>query len=256
MNDEECKHRSKQRVVGLYEVAAPDHIGMIAQERGPSLAPRSSLKPSDVFLDCRLPTRIPSLSNSPRIRSAPHVLFSAAIARISATVSAGTLRSTPAEWLLRLQILRNPSRCHRRTVSGRTMATTRCHPGGTAPHRMSLSLSSDISLARGTLRRSTTSWCRSKASCRTSSRRGLTASRAMPTATPSGNGGKLCPHPRLNTRKACGQPCAPAQTSAYSSSCHRLRQVERPRTSPWMVEGANTGACSECDRFPRATANN
>jgi len=96
------------------------------------------------------------LISSPRIRSAPQILFAVAIVRTNAMVSAASLRSVPEDLLLRRQVQRNPSRCHRRIVSGWTMATTRCHPGNVAALTMSMNLSSGISLGRGTLRRSTT----------------------------------------------------------------------------------------------------
>ncbi len=108
------------------------------------------------FWTVRLPTRIPSLSSSPRIRSAPQILFAMAIVRINATASAASLRSVREDLLLRRQVQRNLSRCHRRIVSGWTMATTRCHPGNVAALSMSMNLSSGISLGRDTLRRSTT----------------------------------------------------------------------------------------------------
>jgi len=132
------------------------------------------------------PSRIPSLISSPRIRSAPQVLFSVAIVRINAMVSAASLRSAPQDLLLRRH--RNPSRCHRRTVSGWTMATTRCHPGNVAALTMSLNLSSGISLGRGTLRRSTTIGCRSNGSPAPGHAGALPHPGQGPTTTPSATG--------------------------------------------------------------------
>jgi hypothetical protein len=51
MHDEEREHRSKKHVVRLHEVAAPGHIGVIAQECGPSLATRRAWSRSHVLLD-------------------------------------------------------------------------------------------------------------------------------------------------------------------------------------------------------------
>ena len=66
----------------------------------------------------RLLTSIPSISNSPRIRSAPHNWFSFAIFSISAIVSA-EIFGLPCDF--RRQYLRNNSRCQRKRVSGWTM---------------------------------------------------------------------------------------------------------------------------------------
>jgi hypothetical protein len=117
-------------------------------------------------------------------------------------------------------------------VSGCTMATTRCHPGNVAALTMSLNLSSGISLGRGTLRR-TTIGCRSRAFCCTSSRRGLTASGATPTTTPSATGASFAHRPRANLREHLAKPRARAQTSAYSSSCRQSRQVRSPGAPPF-----------------------
>ena len=55
----------------------------------------------------RLPTRMPSLSSSPRIRSAPHSRFSAASRWIAATVSADTCGRLDAPRDLARQTRRN-----------------------------------------------------------------------------------------------------------------------------------------------------
>ncbi len=69
----------------------------------------------------RLETRTPSLSNSPRIRSAPQSRFCPAISLIKATVSAGIFGLEDAALDLYFQNRRNPWRCHRSSVSGWTM---------------------------------------------------------------------------------------------------------------------------------------
>ncbi len=89
-DDEERKKRAKEQVGHLQEIADPHVFCMIAQERRQfcplGLVLRTCLM---YFWIVRLHTRIPSLSNSPRIRSAPQSRFSAAISLINATVSSG-----------------------------------------------------------------------------------------------------------------------------------------------------------------------
>jgi hypothetical protein len=61
MHDEEREYRSKKHVVRLHEVAAPGHIGVIAQECGPSLATRRAWSFSHVLLDGSLAHANPKL---------------------------------------------------------------------------------------------------------------------------------------------------------------------------------------------------
>src|SRR5215469_2048537 len=60
-----------------------------------------------------LQTRMPSLSNSPRMRSAPHRRFSLAISLIKSTVSWEILGAREAALDLYLQKSLKPWRCHR-----------------------------------------------------------------------------------------------------------------------------------------------
>jgi hypothetical protein len=120
------------------------------------------------------------------------------------------------------------------------MATTRCHPGNVAALTMSLNLSSGISLGGGTLRRSTTIGCRSRAFCCTSSRRGLTASRATPTTTPSATGASFA-HSYERT-------CESIWPTACKSNIRVLQQLSSvppspvPGSSPLRTgQGASTG---------------
>src|SRR6266404_991500 len=68
----------------------------------------------------RFETRIPSLSSSPRSRSAPHLGFRAAISRISVAKRVGLRPGVRDRHRHRR---RNPSRCHRSTVAGCTSVT-------------------------------------------------------------------------------------------------------------------------------------
>ena len=70
------------------------------------------------FWMVRLQTRMPSLSHSPRIRSAPQSRLLLAISLINATVSAGIFGLAEAALDLYFQYSLNPWRCHRRSVSG------------------------------------------------------------------------------------------------------------------------------------------
>src|SRR5258708_24018767 len=68
------------------------------------------------FWIVRLQTRMPSLSNSPRIRSAPQSRLVLAISLINATVSAEIFGLAEAALDLYFQYSLNPWRCHRRSV--------------------------------------------------------------------------------------------------------------------------------------------
>jgi len=70
------------------------------------------------FWMVRLQTWMPSLRNSPRMRSAPHNRLSLAISSIKATVSAEILGVAEVALDLYLQKSLKPWRCHRRSVSG------------------------------------------------------------------------------------------------------------------------------------------
>src|SRR5260221_3775214 len=68
------------------------------------------------FCMVRLQTRIPNLSNSPRIRSARHSRMSLAISVIKATISADILDVRAAALDVYFQKSRKPWRCHRSNV--------------------------------------------------------------------------------------------------------------------------------------------
>ncbi len=75
----------------------------------------------------RLETCMPSLRNSPRIRSAPQRRFCTAISLIKATVSAEIFGLADAALDLYFQYSLNPWRCHRRSVSGWMMKSACFH---------------------------------------------------------------------------------------------------------------------------------
>src|SRR4029453_18505976 len=69
------------------------------------------------------PTSIPSLSSSPWIRGAPHNELAKLISRIICRISAGTAGRPRRRLDFQRQNNRKPARCHRTTVSGRTLAS-------------------------------------------------------------------------------------------------------------------------------------
>ena len=179
------------------------------------------------FCTVRLLTLMPSFKSSPRIRSAPHNRFLATISRIKVMVSSATRRSTFPARDRRRQNARNPSRCHRRRVSGCTMARARRHVGSTAAAMRKRSRSNIVILGCGNLLRRITIWCLSMAFSMTSSRRRRTMSAAAPLATPGPAWGattrQVAPAfdrtqstmlrsslfmPTSNTREVAGQPRA------------------------------------------------
>ncbi len=77
----------------------------------------------------RLLTRMPSFNTSPRIRSAPHRRFSAAISRINAIVFGSSLGLLDGAFDFLRHSPLNASRCHLRTVSGCMMYNTVAYVG-------------------------------------------------------------------------------------------------------------------------------
>src|SRR5215831_19848983 len=90
-NYEKQKYSSKEHIISLQEIAAPDLRGVVGQEgcaRLPSML-RRVLPPSLVHVAAIVPrlTCKPSFSNSPRMRLVPQRRFSTANCLISAIVS-------------------------------------------------------------------------------------------------------------------------------------------------------------------------
>src|SRR5882724_8596949 len=103
---EQDEDRAEEHVEGLHEVTSPGDV--VAKEGTPALAvagdPLLHVPLHGAFRD-----RIPSLSNSPRSRSAPHLGFRAAISRMSDAKGVG-LR--PPDRDRHCERRRKPSRCH------------------------------------------------------------------------------------------------------------------------------------------------
>jgi hypothetical protein len=104
---------------------------------------------------------MPSLSNSPCIRGAPHSGLATLIWRVSWRISAGVVGRPPRGRDFHRQYARKPARCQRITVSGLTISErpTPQEPDDRAPantRRSTLLKETRV----GDLRRSTLSWCR------------------------------------------------------------------------------------------------
>jgi hypothetical protein len=138
IDDEEREDRPEPDVVELQKVACPDLTTVIFEKGGPGLSCAiRSPDPANVILDRPL-ADVPTLSNSPRMRSAPQSMFSSASRRITAMVS-GEMRGGGGRCFdFFRQKSRKPARCHRRTVSGFTSRRAALHPG-TSRQRVAIS---------------------------------------------------------------------------------------------------------------------
>jgi hypothetical protein len=118
-DDEERKERAKEQVGHLQEIAGPYVFCVIAQERRPILSSWS--RDANVpmyFWMVRLHTRISSLSNSPRMRSAPQSRLFFAISLIKIMSSGARFGLGEVLFDLRFQNQWNPTRCQCKSVSG------------------------------------------------------------------------------------------------------------------------------------------
>jgi hypothetical protein len=113
----------KQRSVTWRPIAGP-HISSVIMEKGRPLLPRwreAGERAACTSGSCGRHTRIPSLGNSPRMRSAPQSRFLLAISLINAIVSGESFGCLESVFDLCFQNKRKSSRCHRSTVSGCTI---------------------------------------------------------------------------------------------------------------------------------------
>jgi hypothetical protein len=101
------------------------------------------------------PTSVPSLRSSPWMRGAPQKGFAKLISRISCRNSRATL-GRPGRRDFQRQKLRNPARCHRTIVSGRTIVTASRTVGASRYSNIKKSRSNALRAGRlGVLRRRT-----------------------------------------------------------------------------------------------------
>jgi hypothetical protein len=96
------------------------------------------------------------------MRGAPQKGFAKLISRISCRTSRGTLGLPGRRRDFQRQKLRNPARCHRIIVSGRTIVTASRTVGASRYSNTKIKRSNGLRAGRlGVLRRSTFNWCRS-----------------------------------------------------------------------------------------------
>jgi hypothetical protein len=132
-------------------------------EKVPSLTWLST--PLDhVFGDARLRDLKPTFSSSPWMRGAPHSGFSMIICRISARNPMSICGRPRNERDFQRHYRRKPARCQRTRVSGRTTVMTFRTDGNHRYSWMKTKRSLFVSRTRlCTMRRNTTTWCRSAA---------------------------------------------------------------------------------------------
>jgi hypothetical protein len=96
------------------------------------------------------------------MRGAPQKGFAELISRISCRTSRATLGLPGRRRDFQRQKVRNPARCHRTMVSGRTIVTASRTVGASRYSNIKISRSNALRAGRlGVLRRSTFNWCRS-----------------------------------------------------------------------------------------------
>src|SRR6478672_10183960 len=94
------------------------------------------------------PTSMPSLRSSPWMRGAPQRGFAMLISRISCRTSRGTLGLPGRRRDFQRQKLRNPARCHRIIVSGRTIVIASRTVGASRYSNMKIKRSNDLRAVR------------------------------------------------------------------------------------------------------------
>jgi len=110
----------------------------------------------------RSDTSKPSIVNSPCIRGAPHVGFSATIRKMSSRSSllTGFLPALTRCREIHFQYNLKPSRCHRTTVEGSTIRSTLRHAGQRPRNAIQKSLSVSLGRDRGRFLANAASCCR------------------------------------------------------------------------------------------------
>src|SRR6266403_3694124 len=110
------------------QVHRGDIVSMIAK-KGPPACDGPPLLRATYFATLVWPTSMPSLSSSPWMRGAPQSGLARFMFRINLRISSGTLGLPPRCLDFQRQNDRNPARCQRTTVSGRTMDSASTMPG-------------------------------------------------------------------------------------------------------------------------------
>ena len=150
---EAVQHSKRQRGHGE-KVHRRDGLAMIAQKHQPRRAGSGFLHAPWIQRDtARSAMSQPSLSNSPWMRGAPHVGFSATMRKIRSRTSL-LKRFLPAAQPVRDsqdQYNRNPMRCQRTTVSGVSSRSGFFHPDHSFRRATQNTLSTEPSRRRGRL---------------------------------------------------------------------------------------------------------
>src|SRR6266404_6830832 len=110
------------------QVHRSDAVSVIAK-KGPPACDGPRLPRAMYFATLVWPTSMPSLSSSPWMRGAPQSRLARLMSRINLRTSSGTLGLPPRRLHFQRQNDRNPARCQRTTVSGRTMDSASTMPG-------------------------------------------------------------------------------------------------------------------------------
>ncbi len=126
LDEEQHVQGAQPRRLDGEEIARHDSVPLRAQELPPqrSLPARSRPKPERLKIDLIVvaPTRMPSLHNSPWMRSQPQLGFSRP-RRNTSSRSAGSSGGRPGERRRYLHFLATSARCHRNRVCGETRNT-------------------------------------------------------------------------------------------------------------------------------------
>ena len=192
------------------------------------------------------------------MRGAPQRGFARLISRISCRTSRGTLGLPGRRRDFQRQKPRNPARCHRTIVSGRTIVIASTTVGESRYSKMKIRRANDLRAGRlGVLRRSTFNWCRSAITSPSSER----LDRESTCSTNSSE--SLCCRPRRNARPGDRgktpdtssprgrdgyAPMAPEKICAMPTA-----SVGAPPAREMIVFSPTSWAVSLSHRFPSGT---
>jgi len=213
---------------------------------------RNVLQPCDggrrrraMYLETEVwPTSMPSLRSSPWMRGAPQRGFARLISRISCRTSRGTLGLPGRRRDFQRQKPRNPARCHRTIVSGRTIVTASRTVGASRYSNMKIKRSNDLRAGRlGVRRRSTFNWCRSAITSPSSERLDRKRSRRI----------HLSRLKSSSTRRSSPDSGAQAKRMGFAvaTGSVRWRRSPRSRRPPYVSRRADRLLRRKPPRGPR-----
>src|ERR1039457_5257847 len=120
-HDQQAIEQTKRDCRHDEQIHRRDAVGMIMKKRLPPLRWRP-LRLAIYLATLVCPISMPSLSNSPWIRGAPHSGLAMLISRTSRRISSGTIGLPPRHLDFQRQYDLKPPRCQRTMVSGLTIA--------------------------------------------------------------------------------------------------------------------------------------